>query len=97
MSRIRPAIRSGWKRSKSVSFSPVGREHDRAPGDLGGPRARRHAAGVAVELGQDHGVEVDAVEERLRGGDGVLADHRVQDEEDLVRVHGVADRRRPAP
>ena len=31
------------------------------------------------------------VEERLRGGDGVLADHRVDDEEHLVGVDGVAD------
>jgi hypothetical protein len=49
------------------------------------------AAGVAVELGQHHAVVAHAVEERLRGVDSVLADHRVDHEEDLVRRHGVAD------
>ena len=48
-------------------------------------------AGVAVELGQHDAVEADAVEERLRGRDGVLADHRVDDEQHLVGRDGVAD------
>jgi len=52
-------MRSGWKRSKSVSCSPLEAN--------------------------------DALEERLGRHDGVLADHRVDDEEDLVGRDGVAD------
>ncbi len=68
----------------------VGGEHDRAAGDLA-DRERSATAGVAVELGEHHAVETDAVEEGLGRGDGVLADHRVDDEEHLVGVDGVAD------
>ena len=68
-----------------------GREQDRHAGDLA-HRQRRTAAGVAVELGQHHTGEADTLTERLGGGDGVLADHRVEDEHHLVRLDGVADR-----
>ena len=71
-----------------------GREQDRLAGDLP-DRQRGATAGVAVELGQHDAGEADAVAERLGGGDRVLADHRVEHEEDLVGVDGVADRRRP--
>jgi hypothetical protein len=67
-----------------------GREHDRLAGDL--PRRQRGAtAGVAVELGEHHAGDADAVAEGLGGGDRVLADHRVDDEQDLVGVDRVAD------
>ena len=52
---------------------------------------RGATAGVAVELGQHDAGEVDAVLERLGGGDRVLADHRVDDEQDLVGLDRVAD------
>ena len=90
MPRMREAIRSGWKTSKSSSFSPLDANITWRPVTLR-HRQRGAAAGVAVELGQHDAVEADAVEERLRGGDGVLADHRVDDEQDLVGLHGVAD------
>ena len=67
------------------------REQDRYAGDLA-HRQRRTAAGVAVELGQHHAGEADALTERLGGVDGVLADHRVEHEDHFVGVHGVADR-----
>ena len=67
-----------------------GGEHDRPAGDLGDGQ-RGAAAGVAVELGEHDAGEVDAGEEGLGGGDRVLADHRVDDEEHLVGVHGGAD------
>ena len=51
----------------------------------------RAAAGVAVELGEDHAGEADAVAEGDRGVDGVLTDHGVQDEEDLVGGDRIAD------
>ncbi len=68
----------------------VGREHHRLAGDRR-DRQGGATAGVAVELGEDDAVVADAVEERLGGVDRVLADHRVDDEEDLVGVDGVAD------
>jgi hypothetical protein len=73
-----------------VELLAVAGEHHLAAGDLRHRQARA-AAGVAVELGQHDAVEADAVEERLRGRDGVLADHRVDDEEHLVGAYGVAD------
>ena len=65
-------------------------EEDRQAGHV--PHGQgRAAAGIAVELGQDDAGDVDALLERVRGGDGVLADHGVDDEEDLVGIDGVAD------
>ena len=65
-------------------------EHDRPPGDRC-DRERRATAGVAVELGEHDAGEVDALLEGARGGDRVLADHRVDDEQHLVGVDGLAD------
>ena len=90
MSRMREAIRSGWKRSKSVIFSPLEANMTGLP-VIERDRQGGATAGVAVELGEHHAVVADAVEEHLRGGDRVLADHRVDDEEHLVGLHGVAD------
>ena len=67
-----------------------GREHDRLAGDVA-DRQRGATAGVAVELGEHHAGEPDAVAERLGGGHRVLADHRVDDEQDLVGLDGVPD------
>ena len=68
----------------------VAREQDRLAGDLP-HRQRGTTAGVAVQLGEHDAGEADAVAERLGRGHGVLADHRVDDEQGLVRRHGVAD------
>ena len=65
-------------------------EHDRPAGDRG-DRQRRATAGVAVELGQDDAGEVDALLERLGRLDRGLADHRVDDEQDLVGLDRRAD------
>ena len=53
------------------------RVEDRLAGDRL-DRERRAAAGVAVELGQQHAVEVDPLGEGLGDVDGVLAGHRVE-------------------
>ena len=90
MPRMREAIRSGWKTSKSASFSPLDANMIGCAGDLR-DRQRGTTAGVAVELGEHDAGEADAVAERLGGGDRVLADHRVDDEQRLVGLHGVAD------
>ena len=73
-----------------VDLLAVRREHHLPAGHLR-DRQGRATAGVAVELGQHDAVEADAVEERLRRVDRVLADHRVDDEQDLVGVDRVAD------
>ena len=52
---------------------------------------RGTTAGVAIELGEHDTGEVHAVTEGLGSLDGVLADHRVDDEEDFIWVHSVAD------
>ena len=90
MPRMREAMRSGWNMSKSSSFSPVLANMIWRP-VTDATDKRRATARIAVELGEHDAVETDAVEERLSGVDGVLADHRVDDEQDLVRVDGVAD------
>ena len=71
-------------------FLAGGGEHDRPAGDLT-HRQRRTTAGVAVEFGEHDAGESDARLERLGRGDRVLTDHRVDDEQDLVRVGGLAD------
>ena len=84
---------------------PVGMEHlelvelladrgelDRLAGDRL-DRERGAAAGVAVELRQHDAVERDALLERLGDVDGLLAGHRVEDEQDVERLHRVADPR----
>ena len=48
-------------------------------------RQRRAAAGIAVELGQDHAVEFQRFVERLGAVDRVLAGHAVDHQVDLVR------------
>jgi hypothetical protein len=67
-----------------------GGEEDRLAGDLPYGQ-RRAAAGVAVQFGQHHAGDAHAVAERLGRGHRVLTDHRVDDEDDLVRRDGVAD------
>ena len=60
-------------------------EHDRRAGDLLDAE-RRAAARVAVELGQHDAGDAEPLVERARGLDRVLADHRVDDEEDVLRA-----------
>ena len=67
-----------------------GGEQDRLAGH-GGHGQRGAAAGVAIELGQHHAGEIHALVERLGRLHGILADHRVDDEQNLVRLHGIAD------
>ena len=50
------------------------------------------AARVGVELCEDDAVDGQALVKRLGGVDGVLTDHGVHDEEDLVRIDRAADR-----
>src|SRR4051795_11105845 len=64
-----------------------GGEEDRLAGD-GLDRQRRAAAGVAVELGEDHAVELRRLGELLGDVDGVLAGHGVEHEQDVRRPDG---------
>ena len=68
-----------------VELLADGRELDRLAGDRA-HRERRAAARVAVELRQDHAVEVDRVDELLGDVDGVLAGHRVEHQQHVVRL-----------
>jgi hypothetical protein len=65
-------------------------EQDRAAGHVR-HRQRGTTAGVAVELGQHDAGEVDARLGRPGGLDRRLADHRVDDEQDLVGTDRRAD------
>ena len=79
-----------------VELLARGREQDRLAGDRL-DRQRGAAAGVAVELGHDHAVEVDGLGELLGDVDRVLAGHRVDDEQDVVRLDRLADVARAPP
>ena len=67
-----------------------GREGDGPADDLL-DREGGAATGVAVELGEDHAVEGEGLVERLGDVDGVLAGHRVDDEERVVGLDGLGD------
>ena len=57
----------------------IGGEHDRTAGDAG-DREGSTAASVTIQLGEYDPVETNALGERVRCIDGVLADHGVDDE-----------------
>ena len=73
-----------------VELLPDRGELDRLAGDRL-HRERGAAARVAVELRQDDAVEGDPLLERLGDVDGLLTRHRVEDEQDVERLDGVAD------
>ena len=54
-------------------------------------RQRRATAGVTIELGEDDPVEGQLLVEGLGDGDGVLAGHRVDDEEGVVGIDSFGD------
>ena len=54
-------------------------------------RQRRAAAGVTVELGHHHAVEIGRLGERFGDTDGVLAGHRVDDQQHVMRLRPLAD------
>ena len=56
-------------------------------------RQRRAAAGVAVELGHDHAVELQRLVEGLGAGDGILPRHSVDHQVDLVGIDTPVDQR----
>ncbi len=60
---------------------------------IGLDRQRGAAAGVAVELGHDHAVELQCLVERLGAVDGVLAGHSIDHQIDLVGTHAAVDHR----
>src|ERR671933_882649 len=72
-----------------VELLPHAGEQDRLAGDRLDAE-RRAAAGVAVELAHEHAVELDGLGELLGDVDRVLAGHRVDDEQDVVRLDRAA-------
>ena len=67
-----------------------GGEQDRLAGH-GRHGQRGTATGVAIKLGQHHAGEVHALIEGLGGLHGILTDHRIDDEQNLIRLHGIAN------
>ena len=67
-----------------------GREHNRLAGHRS-HRQRRTTAGVTIKLRQDHTGEVHALVEGVSGVHGVLTDHRVDDEQNFVRLNSVTN------
>ena len=64
-------------------------EDDGLAGD-GAQRQRGAAPGVALDLGEHDARQRQARQEALRRGDGVLAGHRVGDQQDLSGLDGGA-------
>jgi len=83
--------RSGWKTSKSSSFSPLDANRIGTPVTSRTDSAAPPRAST-VELGQHHTGESDALAEGVGRGHRVLADHGVEDEDHFVWVDGRADR-----
>ena len=77
---------------EALELLPGRGEEDRLAGDRV-DRERGAAAGVAVELGHHDAVELGRLGEGLGDADGVLAGHRVDDEEDVVGLRLLADLR----
>ena len=90
MPRMRLGHAVGVELLEGVELLAGRREGDRPADDLL-DRQRRAAAGVAVELGQDHAVELERLVERLGRGDRVLAGHGVDDEERVVGSIALGD------
>ena len=83
--RIRPAIRSGWKSSKSSSFSPVDANAIGLPTTSLTDNAAPPRASPSTLVRYDP-VELQRLVERLRRRDCVLARHGVDDEERVMRL-----------
>ena len=75
---------------EGVGLLAGAQELDRDAGD-GGDAERGAAAGVAVDLGQDEAGHRHGGDERLGDRDGLLAGHRVDDEQRLDRLDRVVD------
>src|SRR3954451_2921084 len=80
----------GMEALERVELLAGRRVEDRLAGD-GLDRQGGAAAGIAIELRQHDAVEVGDLGEALRDVYGVLAGHRVDDEQDVVRLRSLAD------
>ena len=90
MPRIRPASRSGWNTSSASVFSPVPRNLTGRPVTALIESAAPPRASPSI-LVRTRPVSGTAPVERLGDGDGLLAGHRVDDEERLDRLDRRAD------
>ena len=78
-------MRSGWKSSSASSFSPDADQLDRGAGDRAHGQ-RRAAAGIAIHPGHHDAGDADLVVEGAGGVDRVLAGHRIDHQQGLVRA-----------
>ena len=90
MPRIRLGHTVGVELLELVQLLAGGGERDR-PADDFLDRQCRTAACVAVHLRHDHAVDLQGLVERLGSLHGVLAGHRVDDQERVVRVDCAGD------
>ena len=90
MPRMRPAMRDGIEILQRVELFAGADQLDRLAGD-GAHRQRRAAAAVAVDAGEHDAGEADALVERAREIDRVLAGQRIGDEQHFVRIGGALD------
>ena len=82
---MRSAMRLGMEILERIHLFAGADQLDRLAG-RGAHRERRAAAAIAVDAGQDDAGDVDALVERAREVDGVLAGQRIGDEQDFVRI-----------
>ncbi len=92
MPRTRLAIPSGRNSSSLSTPSPMPTKRTGAP-VTSLHAERRAAARVAVELRHDDARETEPLVEALRDLDGVLSDHRIDDEQDVLGPDRRLDRR----
>ena len=93
MPRMRPAMRLGMEIFQRVGLFAGADQLDRLAGDRA-HRQRRAAAAVAVDAGQHDAGEADALVERAREIDRVLAGQRIGDQQHFMRIGGRFDLRR---
>ena len=92
MPRMREAMRSGWKRSKASSFSPVEAKRIGLPVTALTESAAPPRASPS-SFDHHHAVELGRLGEGLGDADRVLAGHRVDDEQHVVGLDPLADLR----
>ena len=73
----------GMERLKGIGLLALGNELDGLAGYLANGKGSA-ATGVAIHLGHDDAVEVDALGERLGNVHDVLTGHGINDHKDLV-------------
>ena len=75
---------------KIIQVLTRGCEHNRFAGNRSNGKGRT-AAGVTIEFREHHAGEVHTLVEGICGIHGVLTDHRINHEQDFLRLNSIAD------